>query len=82
MLVLNEIAPTPPFFVLCHFSALPLKECDLQKLTLFEERCVDLYLREKDTLLHATQEEKIKVIGDRYVAQSPPQTLMKKNVKG
>ena len=38
---------------------------DLQKMSLFEERCVDGYLREKDTLLHATQEEKIRVIGDR-----------------
>ena len=82
MLVLNKIASTPPFFVVCHFSELSLKESDLQKLTLFEERCVDGYLREKDTLLHATQEEKIKVIGDRYVAQSPPQTRMKKNVRG
>lgn len=34
-------------------------------MSLFEERCVDGYLREKDTLLHATQEEKIRVIGDR-----------------
>lgn len=71
---------TPPFFVACYFSERSLKDSELQKLTLFEERCVDGYLREKDTLLHATQEEKIKVIGDRYVAQSlSPQTRMKKN---
>ena len=38
---------------------------DLQKLMMFEERCVDCYLREKDTLRHATQEEKIRVMGDR-----------------
>ena len=42
-----------------------LEKDDLQKLSMFEERCVDGYLREKDTLLHATQEEKIKVIGER-----------------
>ena len=47
-------------------SELFLDEDKLQKLTMFEERCVDGYLREKDTLLHATQEEKVKVIGDRY----------------
>lgn len=69
ILVLNK-KRTPRFFVVCHFSELSLNDSDLQKLTLFEERCVDGYLREKDTLLHATQEEKIKVIGDRYVAQS------------
>ncbi|XP_074627353.1 transient receptor potential cation channel subfamily M member-like 2 isoform X1 [Acropora palmata] len=47
-----------------------LKDSELQKLTLFEERCVDGYLREKDTLLHATQEEKIKIIGDRMESVS------------
>lgn len=34
-------------------------------LKLFEERCMDDLLRQK-TLLQATQEEKIRVIGDRY----------------
>ena len=42
-----------------------LEPNDLQKLIMFEERCVDSYLREKDTLLHATQEEQIRVMGDR-----------------
>jgi len=35
------------------------------EMKVFEERCVDDYIREKDTLLHASQEEKIRVIGDR-----------------
>ena len=35
-------------------------------MKVFEERCVDDYIREKDTLLHASQEEKIRLIGDRY----------------
>ncbi|KAJ7363533.1 Transient receptor putative cation channel sub M member 7 [Desmophyllum pertusum] len=43
---------------------------DLQKLMMFEERCVDCYLREKDTLRHATQEEKIRVMGDRMESVS------------
>ena len=44
-----------------------LETNDLQKLMMFEERCVDSYLREKDTLLHATQEEQMRVMGDRYI---------------
>ena len=44
-----------------------LETNDLQKIMMFEERCVDSYLREKDTLLHASQEEKIRVMGDRLV---------------
>ena len=36
------------------------------KLRELEERCVDDFLIEKDTLLHTSQEEKIKVIGERY----------------
>lgn len=47
-----------------------LETNDLQKLMMFEERCVDSYLREKDTLLHATQEEQMRVMGDRMEAVS------------
>ncbi|KAL9968654.1 hypothetical protein ACROYT_G020769 [Oculina patagonica] len=47
-----------------------LEPNDLQKISMFEERCVDCFLREKDTLLHATQEEKIRVIGDRMESVS------------
>lgn len=47
-----------------------LETNDLQKLMMFEERCVDSYLREKDTLLHATQEEQMRVMGDRMEAIS------------
>ncbi|KAJ7375644.1 Transient receptor putative cation channel sub M member 7, partial [Desmophyllum pertusum] len=47
-----------------------LETDDLQKLMMFEERCVDCYLREKDTLRHATQEEKIRVMGDRMESVS------------
>jgi len=36
------------------------------KMRELEERCVDDFLIEKDTLLHTSQEEKIKVIGERY----------------
>lgn len=54
----------------CYGLKLFLDEDKLQKLTMFEERCVDGYLREKDTLLHATQEEKVKVIGDRMESVS------------
>ena len=35
-------------------------------MKIFEERCVDEYLREKNALLRATQEEQIRVINDRY----------------
>jgi len=47
-----------------------LETNDLQKIMMFEERCVDSYLREKDTLLHASQEEKIRVMGDRMESVS------------
>ena len=36
-------------------------------MNVFEERCADDYLRQKNTLLCSTQEEKIRVIGDRYI---------------
>ena len=36
-------------------------------MKIFEERCVDEYLREKNALLRATQEEQIRVINDRYI---------------
>ena len=35
-------------------------------MKIFEERCVDEYLREKNALLRATQEEQIRVLNDRY----------------
>ena len=59
-LVLHKLSVSP-------FVELFLETNDLQKLMMFEERCVDSYLREKDTLLHASQEEKIRVMGDRLV---------------
>ena len=36
------------------------------KLKIFEQRCVDEYLREKNALLRDTQEGHIRVIYDRY----------------
>ena len=35
-------------------------------MKIFEERCVDEYLRKKNSVLRATQEERIRVINDRY----------------
>ena len=62
------LSKTQNAYIIFCITLLPelfLEKDDLQKLTMFEERCVDGYLREKDTLLHATQEEKIRVIGDK-----------------
>ena len=64
--MLSKIQNASTIICITLLPELFLEEDDLQKLTMFEERCVDGYLREKDTLLHATQEEKIRVIGDRY----------------
>lgn len=58
-----------------------LETNDLQKIMMFEERCVDSYLREKDTLLHASQEEKIRVMGDRMeTVSSQLQDMYKESV--
>ncbi|XP_073244598.1 transient receptor potential cation channel subfamily M member-like 2 isoform X3 [Porites lutea] len=42
-----------------------LEKQDVHKLMLFEEQCTESYLQQKDTLFHATPEERVRVIGTR-----------------
>ena len=66
--MLKNVTDLQYFYVFVSpLAELFLEMNDLQKIMMFEERCVDSYLREKDTLLHASQEEKIRVMGDRSV---------------
>ena len=43
-----------------------LERQDVHKLMLFEEQCTESYLQQKDTLFHATPEERVRAIGFRY----------------
>lgn len=42
-----------------------LERQDVHKLMLFEEQCTESYLQQKDTLFHATPEERVRAIGSR-----------------
>lgn len=42
-----------------------LERQDVHKLMLFEEQCTESYLQQKDTLFHATSEERVRAIGSR-----------------
>lgn len=42
-----------------------LEKQDVHKLMIFEEQCTESYLRQKDTLFHATSEERVRAIGSR-----------------
>ncbi|KAJ7365831.1 Transient receptor putative cation channel sub M member 7 [Desmophyllum pertusum] len=42
-----------------------LERQDVHKLMLFEEQCTESYLQQKDTLFHATPEERVRAIGFR-----------------
>lgn len=48
-----------------HIVELFLERQDVHKLMLFEEQCAESYLQQKDTLFHATPEERVRVIGFR-----------------
>lgn len=60
------------FLLVCNFSRyelylteLFLEKQDVHKLMLFEEQCTESYLQQKDTLFHATPEERVRAIGTR-----------------
>ena len=48
-----------------YLTELFLEKQDVHKLMLFEEQCTESYLQQKDTLFHATPEERVRAIGTR-----------------